>query len=442
MVAGTRVEDAGGGVIQDRAGRGLRGAARGGQRQVQVVLVDVDRVPAECLQDVAAELVQPPPVGPLAAPVDRVADVLRPVPEGVEDRVGHREPARAVDLGEVGYSGLRAAVHPRPIAEPVQRVRPGGQELKRRAGLARRVGLHVVVERCLRPEAQALRIGHRVGGGSRGLARRVRQLGERGLRPHVHRNEPPARGRLRADPGRGQVLLVARAVRAADVDADGAVGRVEPPGPHVGGARGRARVEAEAHVVGDNGRKFRGGVPEHDARTRLLVPRRHGLACAGPGPQTRRDCRGRCLDLRRGQASARQNRADKPGAGVERRGHADAGRGGDDLARDGILDRASLRRRRAGLDQQGLGRADQPARAVLIGAGRPEVDRVQIEPHAGVRSPGQPDDRPRPGNRKAVSVVADELHRRLGSRRVRPRPGGAGREGRARRGRAEREPRG
>ncbi len=329
--------------------------------------------------------------------------------------------------------------------QPVQRPGPRGQEAQRDAGVLGRVGLHVVVDRRARPEAEPLRLGHRVRRRPDALPDRLLQLAERRLRPGVHGDEPPARAGLAAHPPPGQVELITGAVRAADVDADRAVGRVPFPLAHVGGTRRGAGVEAKAVVVGHRGGQL--GQPDRDrlgrlrdrcrtalSRTalsrgvldhrvvlpghRLLGGGQHGgrivASLAGHGLALGRvEQRGVGQhQLRRGQAGLGQHRVDHVRVGVERGGDGNPRRGRGDLPRDGVLGGVAGRRRRAAGDQHRLRGAEQPARARLVLPGSAQVDDVLVEPHAAIRVQRLIDDRPGPRDIERVSLVQHLLQAR------------------------------
>src|SRR5262249_49427266 len=123
------------------------------QAHVHKVLVNVYRVTAKGLDDVACELMDSPMINPLTGLVYRVTCVSPAVPQRVEDDIGYRVPMAEVPPRKVGNSGRRAAIDPGGIAKPVDHRGPCGLKPEDRSGLAGQVGLHVVVEG--RPRAQS-----------------------------------------------------------------------------------------------------------------------------------------------------------------------------------------------------------------------------------------------------------------------------------------------
>ena len=222
-----------------------------------------------------------------------------------------------------------------------------------------------------------LALRRRAGGVDRGVAERG---DARGLQPDVEREVVPALSLDGPDPGRGQVRLRAGAVDAADVDADGAVGRGQPA-PHRSCRRRRARVEAPAL---HDPLRCRG--PDSGGRGE---PHRPG-ALAGP-------------DLDRGLNRAGERRAAAIGQAdldASRRQHV------DDLVRHR---RVGIRAGRPAADDRGAGRLPQ-VRAGL-------VDGLESAPPSScpAGSPGRPGPVPacpgRPRARSAAGTRADARDR-------------------------------
>ena len=215
--------------------------------EIQVVPVDVDGHPAPCLVMTTMVLLHPS-----ARPPAVLAEVRRwrcppAVPPRDPDAVGEHDQAGPLDPGVVERldAGADGGVDAGDVAELVQPGRPAAEEPQRRLA-AVRVGdveaLEVVPQR-------AARRGCRAPGRRSPSSRPRRALGERrgvrlvgagrrvdlhvvvvareprlaaGLRAQGDRQQPPAVRELRADPGRGQVrLLAAGAGLAGDVDARG-----------------------------------------------------------------------------------------------------------------------------------------------------------------------------------------------------------------------------
>lgn len=202
---------------------------------------------------------------------------------------------------------------------------------------------------------------------------------EEGCRADVQREEPPAACVLRPHPVGGQVLLGAGAVETADVDTDGAVRGVVAPGVHRRLARGGAGVEA---LAAEGGRVLR--QRGHSA----LLP---GFLAPGGGDR---------------QSGAAQDVLDARAVVSVGRGDGDAVGGGPVGAGRRVL-RHGPGGHGGGLDQQRLGTAAGPGRAVLVGAGGAEVDGVPVEADTGVGMPLQVHDLPGVGNGEDVAAVGD-----------------------------------
>ena len=166
-----------------------------------------------------------------------------------------------------------------------------------------------------------------------------------------------------------------------------------PPGLHLRGARCGARVETLAGVTGRGGRHRRGRGGPDPGRPQPGHPGRRGAAVAVPrGPGQRRAGQ-HPADLRPVRRVARGDR-DPPG---HHRDHP--------VLR--ISDRARHGMPGGRLHQHGLGRPDQPGRAVLDPPGRAEVQHVPVEPDALVRVRGQVDDPPAGWHGKGAAQVPD-----------------------------------
>ncbi len=270
---------------------------------------------------------------------------------------------------------------------------PGGQEPQHLGPAGGRIGLHVVVDRGARPEAQHPGLGDRVLGRAGRLPGGRGDLAEALLRPDINRHEMPARGLLLAHPGRGEVGLGAGPVGAADVDAGRPVRRVLPPGLHLRGARRGARIEAQAGVAGRGGRQRRRGGGPDPGRPQPGHPGRRGAAVAAPRGHP--------------QPGAGQHPADLGPVGAVARGDRDPpGHHGDHPVLR-VLHRARHSVPGGRLHQHGLGRPDQPGRAVLDLAGRAEVQHVPVEPDALARMRGQLDDPPATRDGEGGAQVPD-----------------------------------
>src|SRR5207302_1194405 len=121
---------------------------------IEVVLVDVDPVAAVALGDVPGELMDALVVGPVPGRDVGVMGVGDAVPQRVVDHVRHGDGCVGVVAGQVADAGVGTAVDGGLVAQRVQLCGPRGEELHRGPGPARCVGLHVVVDRRPRPEAQ------------------------------------------------------------------------------------------------------------------------------------------------------------------------------------------------------------------------------------------------------------------------------------------------
>ncbi len=243
------------------------------------------------------------------------------VPVGHPEVVGE-EVAGTDFAGDVGDAGGAAAVDAGDVAERVQLRGPGGEEGEGGAGGAggARVGLHVEVDRVAGTDPDALRVFDGVVGLRGPLPGRLvgAELGaaaaaaRRRLQADVGRDQAPAGGDLGADPARRQVRLRAGAVDAADVDADGLVGRGGPGRHRPRGGCG-AGVEAKAGEgpgCGGRGRgaSRRGGGP--------------GRGLSAPRLQTRvEEDRPAAADRVGGTALARRRRPEIDRAAVEPHAH-------------------------------------------------------------------------------------------------------------------------
>ncbi len=106
------------------------------------------------LGDVAGELVDALVVGPVAARDVGVTGVGDAVPQRVIDHVRPSDGRVGVVAGQVADAGVGTAVDGGLVAQRVQFGGPRGEELECGPAPARRVGLHVVVDRRARAEAQ------------------------------------------------------------------------------------------------------------------------------------------------------------------------------------------------------------------------------------------------------------------------------------------------
>ena len=290
-----------------------------------VVVVDVDRHPAVGLVVAAAVLADAVP-GPGAGRQVGVGGAGAAVPVGGPDVVG-LEVGSADPVDEVGDAGGAAAVDAGLVAERVQAGGPGGEEGQRRGAgrAAGRVALHVEVDRAAGADRDRPRVFDRVVGRRRALEGRGggAQLGARPaaagrrLQADVGRDQVPAGSDLFGDPARRQVGLRAAAVAAADVDADGAIGRASP-GRHFAPRGGGAGVEAEPGEA-----RGGGDVGGRDAARPRALARGAG---AGAGIDEDRppppDRAGRAV-LARARAAQVDGTAVEPHAGVRVLGEPD-----------------------------------------------------------------------------------------------------------------------
>ena len=166
----------------------------------------------------------------------------------------------------------RAGRRHRTVAEAVNLAGPAGQEGQyRRAagGAARRVVLHVVVDRAAGEHAERAGAGGRVVRGSRAFAAGGSRLdlvggtAARRLQALVDRNQPPAQAGDGGDPGRRELRLGATPVHSADVDAKRAIRRGTPGGDCAqrrrrAGVERRPGVAGRARVTGGHGRSRHG----------------------------------------------------------------------------------------------------------------------------------------------------------------------------------------
>ena len=273
---------------------------------------------------------------------ERVGHVL--VAEHAGDAVPVRDPHVVGRRGalEVADRRARASVDAGSEAERVQLVVPPADERLHglRARLVRRrVPLHVEVERAVGRQPERDRFARRVlrrsdalvRGGSRArrdlLQRRLADA--RRLQPDVQRHQAPSLRHDRGHPRRREVRLGARAVHAADVDAECAVGRCLPCGERVE-RRSAARIEAVARVhrrareacssrAVRNGDCARGSAREHQdphpshagsfPNEREESVRRDGSrACRGRSGRGEASRRARTADCRRVRRAAARRR--------------------------------------------------------------------------------------------------------------------------------------
>ena len=218
-----------------------------------------------CLSaEVGAELLgplvdRPPAVADAGPPGQRLVLVVARDPERVRPGVG----GRVVDPRQVPRAQPEILVDTRDVPEPVEFGGPGGQEAQHRvpaAGIARGVGLHVVVDRAAPDHAQRHDLGPGVIGRPGALGRRhrgedlqVAGLAAAGRLPALEDgDQPPAKDRHGPDPAPGEGRLGTGAVLPAHVDPDGVVGR-SAPRPHDGERRSGAGIEREPLVAGRAG---------------------------------------------------------------------------------------------------------------------------------------------------------------------------------------------
>ena len=378
------------------------------------------------------------------AAVHRVGGPRVAVGRQVAVPVRHPDVVRGVEAGlagvgdDVGDAGGRAGVDAGVVARGVQGLGPRRQVRHDRGGVGGRavVALHVEVEGVAGCEARRLGERDRVGAFGGALRRRgglgaahagAAAVVDRRLVAHVDRHDAPAHGRRAADPRRRDGAGRAAEVAATEVDAGRAVGRLEP-GRHGGEARRTAGVEREPDAVA--GAQGGGG-----GRGRCQ-PERGGRRGSRRGGGRGDGC-DRAAGWRDPRGAARvEGRPHRGRVVAVGRGDDDAGVGHDDLgATTGGVEEVGRRRRAGGhrhraadeagpgrgvvgLDEERLGDAGEPRRALLRVAGVTEVDGVDVEADApgGVRR--QIDDRPARRHGDAVAAVRDGGGGR--------RPGGGG----------------
>ena len=161
-IARNRRPGAGGGSVGGGSGR----VTRAGGGAIEVVTVNVDRDPAVGGIDATAVLVQALMIAPVPAGDVGAAGGLLAVPVGKPDVV-RLCVAGAVLVDQVADARGGAAVDAGQVSVGVQLRGPGAQERQdRRSGAAaRRVGLHVEVERVAGPDPERLGLVDRVARG-------------------------------------------------------------------------------------------------------------------------------------------------------------------------------------------------------------------------------------------------------------------------------------
>ncbi len=199
-----------------------------------------------------------------------------------------------------------------------------------------------------------------------------------------------------AHPGCGQVRLRAALVDTADVDPDRAVGR-RPPCRHRGRRRRRAGVKARAPVdsLGRSGQRP-AGPPARSGHRGLHRRRRRRRLRDQTMPQRARDDR----------AVLSRPRGDNP--------HPRRGEGGRRARRPQELTRSATGPRGGRLQRRHEDRPRASHRVgwtPLIPARGPEIDRMPVEAHAGLRPARQIVDHPPCGNGDPVAVKDDGSRR-------------------------------
>ena len=280
------------------------------------------------------------------------------------------------------------------------------------------VGLHVVIDRVAGPDPDRLRAGDGVGRGGGALRGRLRGRDRRAaarvggrLQADVDRDDVPAGGGLRADPGGASGSAASRpcwrrrcrrrrrgtgtAASRSSWSATGS-GRLSNPRP-VKTPPGVLGIEATVAWA-------RSAVRAGRAAGRRLAIAAGARWAVNWAPDDRSDAIDSAWRISLGSRpqvavtttwsrASTIRAADRPALGGGR---------GSRLARSAAGEPRSLRR-----DEDRLGAAERVGRAALVRRRGAEIDRVAVEAHARVRAGRQPEHGPARRDLDRVAAVAD-----------------------------------